>query len=263
MEWLQYAANLNGQGVALCNGKHGDVALEYFKGSLEVMAWIAMNSLDDLQREEFAKHLPSREVSTYASSTVLRSRRSASGSAQQGNTSIASSDGVVQQRSQEEAKPATRVVVAEVEAHHFVFEKPLTFTAARSILTDPGQISFVIAVIEFNMAMCLHLQSRQLLSDKTLFSSLHVYDCCLEHIARSGCSREHSQLILFAALNNKAALLYEISSFQMAREVLKALSDEITKCKNTGFLYSIDDNDLEGFLFNVMLLKGVCVAPAA
>lgn len=162
-----------------------------------------------------------------------------------------------------EAFQAKRLVStsdADDEKLHFLYRHALAF-ANNTIIVDSVHLCFYLAVIEFNMALTLHLQSK-ITGERSLLNALHIYDYCLEHIHHSGCClRCHK--VLLAALNNKAAILYELSAFQESRDVLEALMAAIDYCKNDGTLSSICDEDLEGVLFNVMLLRRASLAPAA
>lgn len=226
IDWLNNAIDMNTKGVTLCGQGHEAMALEYFKGALEVLSWASMKS-DNVGQlvNPSACQLGQRQY-------------------QLENSCKYDSKG------------------------HFVYEKALLFSASKnSEATDPHRIAFYIAVLEFNIALCLQTLSRNLAGDRNLVNSLHVYDCCLEHICRSKCDdlsdfEDSWHLLLIAALNNKAAILAELNRLELAREVLVSLMKAL-RCYGGLEEGSINEDDLEGFLFNVMLLKGICTAPAA
>ena len=226
IDWLNSAIDMNAKGVTLCGQGHAAMALEYFKGALEVLSWTTMKSDDTGQL-------------VHQSACQLEQRQYK-----------------LNRRCKNDIKG------------HFVYEKALLFSASSdSDTTDPHRIFFYMAVLEFNIALCLQTLNRNLAGDRSLVNSLHVYDCCLEHIFRSKCDdlsvfEDSWPLLLFATLNNKAAILTELSRFELAREVLMSLMKALRCCGGLGE-GSINEDDLEGFLFNVMLLKGICIAPAA
>ena len=248
MEWLAYAEELNRHGASLLESNSYELALECFKGSLEIMSLLAIGFKDG----DNAMSLPTGLV------WVPPCPQLVAGNNQLGHPSYNATGSP--EKAAHPTEALRRSDSSDVD-NHYLFEKALNFASSTTDV-NPRVLSFYIAIVEFNMALSLHLLSRRV-GEKPLHNALHVYDYCLEHLSRSGCSMESSKLLFFAALNNKAAILYDLSSFQMAREVLASLFDAINSCRKTGGLSSIDDNDLEGFLFNVMLLRGACIAPAA
>lgn len=221
MNWLHNAIEMNVKGAALYSQGHEAMALEYFKGGLEVLSWVARKS-DDVGQlvNPSAYQLGQRKC--------------------QVNHSV-----------KNDCK------------NNYIYDKTFQFSASA---TDPHKICFFMAVLEFNMALCLQSLS-QGLGERSLINSLHIYDCCLEHICRSQCdgalcSEYAWQVLLFAALNNKATILTELCRFELARDVLLSLMKAL-RCYGGFEEGCIDENDLEGFLFNVMLLKGISTSPAA
>lgn len=240
MDWLNKAAELNSNGASLLNVQSTKLALEYFKGSLEILSALAAGF------EQGEAVLPSSES---ALPTSVASERKLP----VGFPSIASSATTLAEGSPGPSRELE-------DTNHYVFQRGLAFAPIKDLC--PELLSFYVAVVEFNMALSLQLLSPRW-GEHLLFDSIHVYDCCLDHLHHSGCNMESCNTLFFAALNNKAAILYGLSNFDMAKDVLGRLLDAINSCRKTGGLTNIEDNDLEGFLFNVMLFKGACVAPAA
>ncbi|CAB9499803.1 expressed unknown protein [Seminavis robusta] len=258
MDWIAYTSELNGQGVQLLGFGDDALALEYFKVALETISYVA-NACNE-NGGSVPKMMPPVPRNLH-----LVAPKTASVGAPNLTPPMAATDAPQYRPHETESTSAAEPWIHSASVknggdNHFVYTKALTFTSTPVL--SPANISFYIGVIEFNMGLTLHFLSRRL-GEKFLFSALTVYDFSLEHIKNSGYGIECSKLLLFAALNNKAALLYDLSSYETARDVLTSLLDSIHNCKKAGILSSIDDQDLEGFLFNVMLLRGATIAPAA
>ena len=259
MEWLNRAADLNKTGAVLCNQGKEVEALEYFRGALELLSILAKG----FQDTTFSMTMwPSAPLLTPTKIMCSKANQSCNSP-----PTILSSLQQSQPKEEEEEEsppPFARALPSASDRDEgllFVYRRALLFKPTTWVDTD--RLSCYIAIIEFNMGLAIHLQSRTG-GEKALLDALHVYDHCLGHINRidTGFSVESSQ-VLFAALNNKAAIFYEFCSFQNSRQVLEALLNAITCSKNTGVLNEIKDEDLEGFLFNAMLMKGASVAPSA
>lgn len=236
MDWLSNAAELNRNGASLLDTGNTQLALEYFKGSVEILSIIAAGFKD------------CHEVPTGARTQAVTSQT-------QPPVDFLAVSYSTPAASQERNGSS---LDSELE-NHYLFDRALNFNVTCGYLC-PKLLSFYIAVAEFNMALCLQLLSR-CWGERLAHNAFHVYNCCLHHLRRSG--MECCGIILFAALNNKASIYYDMSNFQESRDVLALLLEAINSCRKTGGLHSIEDRDLEGFLFNVMLLKGACIAPAA
>lgn len=239
-KWLLKASELNRCGASLIQAGNEQLALEYFKSALEIISLLAMGSIgDDSAPEPPAEAPPSPKK--YSDPLALSSSST--------------------QPPTLEDDPANEPERPEGEVH-YLFERALTFHVDLRGTVTTELLSFYLAVVEFNMALSLQLLSRRY-GEKALCNALQIYNCCLDHLHRSGCGKTCNTL-LFAALNNKAAIFYSVSNFQTARDTLASLLEGVNSCRTEGEgLSFVEDQDLEGFLFNVMLLRGARIAPAA
>jgi hypothetical protein len=241
MDWLTYAADLNRKGSALLEAHDHEYALECFQEALAIVS-LLLSTLDNDEKG-----------GSFGSSTSL----------------VHALPNPLPLASGNPCMPTTpKLPCHPNDKNHFIFEKALNFPSNSGVMINANLLSHYSAVIAFNLALSLHLLSRRW-GEKPLNSALVFYDHCLELLGRfstsgSSCSGMGSwKLLLFAALNNKAVVLYDLCHFQRANDALALLSDAIKTCRMTSVLHTIDDNDMEGFLFNLMLLVGGCGAPAA
>ena len=239
MDWLRKAAELNSHGASLVGSRNVKLALEYFRSSLDIVSLLAQGFT--YCGQEPGAYGPTSNSSQSQLSLDLPSVSSFSSAANQNE------------------KPKARGDLEE--AHQYLFLKALTFTADIDDLSAEI-LSFCTAVVEFNIALSFHMLSRRW-GERCLCKAVRVYDDCLAQLRRSACGLEACNTVLFAALNNKAAIYYEMSYFERARDTLGCLLDAINKSRKQGSLAPVEDEALEGFLFNILLLQGACIAPAA
>ena len=243
MDWVSKAAELNRNGVSCLHTRHVKLALQYFKGSLEILSLLSTGF------KECESYFPEGE-STSPPLPASQPQLPRDGSA------VANSNVTLEEKVESPTGPSCELG----EASQYLYEKGLVFATSDDLC--PELFSFYIAVVEFNMALSLQVLSRRW-GERFLCNAIRVYDHCLGHLHASGCDIDSCNTLFFAALNNKAAIFYDMSNFDMARDVLGDLLKGINECRKSGSLTSIDNEDLEGFLFNVMLFKGACIAPAA
>jgi hypothetical protein len=247
--WLSKAAELNQYGAALIQSGNERLGLEYFKAALEILSLLAMGST-----------VPGNAAASGSTNAGKLDSMLSENPQLLASAPVALSSSVAS--ASDDFSPSLSNNTGEEEIH-YVFERALTFAVAEEEHLTPELLSFDIAVVEFNMALSLQLLSRRF-GEKPLYNALQIYDCCLDHLHRSGCRADACNTLLFATLNNKAVIFYSVSNFQTARDVLWSLLDGVNSCRSKGEgLSFIEDQDLEGFLFNVMLLRGACIAPAA
>ena len=94
-------------------------------------------------------------------------------------------------------------------------------TASRSTLC---QKRYCVAIVMFNMALGRHAQAKQLGRDKYLEKALSLYSMCLDVLRQVKATPECVTILAMAALNNMAAVCYDLGDISKSKRLLAHLA---------------------------------------
>jgi len=146
---------------------------------------------------------------------------------------------------------------ADQNPKHFVYCQALVFNPA--VARSPVDSLFYSAVVIFNTALCFHNGGAKIdpCSDSKAAS---LYDICLE-LLRESATRFNCSHIIISAMNNKACVHMSMNDYTNANTVLDQLLSVMLSQKGSPAAFS--ENDINGILHNILLLKSGCISPAA
>jgi hypothetical protein len=147
--------------------------------------------------------------------------------------------------------------------HGFVYTRPLAFIGHLSLWDLDHFLQIHSAVVIFNMALAHHRKSKVTGSRKLLDKANILYGMCAEVLEHDEIQHRIVVLIKSAALNNKSQLCFEIGDHFEAQKGFDQLSALLLGQNGSEILTQFDEEALEGFLLNLMLLKPCVVAAAA
>jgi tetratricopeptide (TPR) repeat protein len=157
--------------------------------------------------------------------------------------------------------PALAKLVSLEETGAFIYSRPLTIFGRLS-LEDDHFLPIHSAVVIFNLALAHHQKSKVTGVRKLLEKAIALYDLCLELLHQD--ERQHLVVVFIesAVLNNTSQLHFEMGDYYGARKVM----DQLSALLGAGYydvLTRFDEEAVQGFLLNILLLKTCAVASAA
>ncbi|CAB9511600.1 expressed unknown protein [Seminavis robusta] len=146
--------------------------------------------------------------------------------------------------------------VRQGEAASFTFQKPFAFNTGLELVEEHREI--YKAVILLNLAMLYHKESG--LNDIYEKTALELYGYSLEVLkcaVHLDCSN-----VLIATLNNKAQIFFQRHEVERTTESLEKLSQSLGNALREGFK-GLEDADIDGLLLNVHCQRALVCAPGA
>jgi hypothetical protein len=141
----------------------------------------------------------------------------------------------------------------------FVYSHALKVSRSCDYLLD-SDVNFLSAAIIFNMAMVYNVKGIRKNSANAQTRSLRLYEMCLVLLENLNSSHVDSFLLRVACLNNMSQIAYEQGDFDSARLMLHNLQYLMSMNVKQNFF---DEDDLHGFMLNVMLMDAPSAARAA
>jgi hypothetical protein len=123
-------------------------------------------------------------------------------------------------------------------------------------------ISLYIAIVLFNLALASHCEGTALGRDKLLKKASVLYSLVVQLLTRLTMPVDASTTILtLLALNNQAQIHYDQCEYVQSVDCLKYISTIMGDCR--GYHSALNQEDVNGLLLNVMLLRAPSAAQAA
>jgi hypothetical protein len=227
MTHFNQVIQLNNDGTSLLVFGEEDLAIDKFKSALEIMK------------------------------RGLAKRQTRTGSQDSHHISSDKSDGPVSCDSAPRLSPLT--LPCPVPEYSFVYSNALKLSRFCDYLVD-SDIKFLSAAIIFNMAMVYNIKGVRESSAIEQTRSLRLYEMCLALLENLNSRHMDSFLLRVACLNNMSQIAYEQGDFDGARLMLNNVQYLMSmNVKQTFF----DEDDLQGFMLNVMLMHAPSAARAA
>ncbi len=148
------------------------------------------------------------------------------------------------------------------DSQAFIYSRPFTF---KNILSSRDLDIFLhvhSAVVIFNMALAHHRIGKSTGKRVFLEKAVLFYDMCIELLENCDEQTGSARLIELASLNNASLIRIEFGDHSVARRGLDLLSVLLVRA-DSEILASLNEEDVRGFLLNVMLLRHALAAAAA
>jgi hypothetical protein len=144
----------------------------------------------------------------------------------------------------------------------FVYDHGVIISDNVNCDTDETRISLYVAIVIFNSALASHSEGAALGQEKALMKASTLYSLVVQLLTRTTILQDTSTTILtMLALNNKAKIHYDQCEYVQSVDCMKNISKIM--CTNRGLHSSLNHEDLEGLLLNVLLLSTPSAAKAA
>jgi hypothetical protein len=122
--------------------------------------------------------------------------------------------------------------------------------------------SLYIAIVLFNLALVSHSEGTALGREESLMRASKLYSFVVQLLTRCSIPEDTSTNILtLLALNNKAQIHYTQCEYIQSVYCMKTISDIMGRIR--GLHSTLNHEDFEGLMFNVMLLSTPTAAQAA
>ncbi|CAB9502504.1 expressed unknown protein [Seminavis robusta] len=150
----------------------------------------------------------------------------------------------------------------ESEGGSFVYEKPLVFN--ETVPTSQDGAAVFCAVVVFNIALCFDFMSKHdNVTSIHKTKAMNLYETCI------GLFQRTSRLVdlsgsMAAACNNKARICFERGDYESSNRELHRLSGWIDAADQSPTRIDLlEENDFNGMLLNLLLLRAPAIAVAA
>lgn len=143
----------------------------------------------------------------------------------------------------------------------FCYRKPLIFT--RVLPETQGGTAAFCATVVFNMALSFDYRFRKS-GNKTFCSkSLQLYESSIDLFCKASKASDMSSVIA-AAINNKARIYFEHCNYHTVTFELERLQRFMVMADQSANMNDIlEEDDFQGILLNILLLRPPAVAQAA
>lgn len=148
------------------------------------------------------------------------------------------------------------------DSQAFIYSRPFTFNSIVSTRDLDHFLHVHSAVVIFNMALAHHRIGKSTGKRSFLEKAILFYDMCLELLENSGPHIGNAKLVELASLNNASLLRIEFGDHFVARRGLDLLSSLLVSA-DTALLSQMNEDDVRGFLLNIMLMQHALAAAAA
>lgn len=140
---------------------------------------------------------------------------------------------------------------------HFTYSRALVFNP--DVARSPLDRLFYSAILIYNCGLCFH-QGGKLVDPEGPSKAASLYEICLDLLKESALRFNCSHIII-SAMNNKACIHIRENEFDQASTVLDQLLSVMLSTKGAPSVFSEDD--INGIMHNILLLKASCISPAA